>query len=81
LAEFIDRVKRDDHCALARLLQQEEARVVIGQIVPILMARGIETLSIHDGLMARKEHLEEVQSIMTSTIERETGNRPLVRIK
>ena len=81
LAEFIDRVKRDDHCALARLLQQEEARVVIGQIAPILMARGIETLSIHDGLMARKEHLKEVQSIMTSTIERETGNRPLVRIK
>lgn len=81
LAAFIDRVKRDDYTALSRLLQKEEARVVLGIIVPGLTAMGIEALSIHDGLLAHRERLEEVRDYMAAEIERATGYRPLVRIK
>ena len=81
LAEYVDEVKREDYRALARLLQTEEARLVVGCIVPVLAAKGIEVLTIHDGILARREHLVEVQRVMVAELERATGIRPLVRIK
>ena len=81
LATYVDRIKEDNYRELARILQHEEARVVIGIIVPALTAQGIEGLSIHDGLMVRQEHLPEVQRVMKAELERVTGIRPLIRIK
>lgn len=81
LAAFITSVKWRNHKELARILQKEEARLVLGIIVPGLTAKGIETLSIHDGLLAHRECLEEVRDYMAAEIERATGYRPLVRIK
>ncbi|HEY0967642.1 MAG TPA: hypothetical protein VGD88_09650 [Opitutaceae bacterium] len=79
LAQYVERVKCDDYRALAIQLQNEEARVVLGCVVPGLASRGIEAVSIHDGLLVKREHLAETREFMASTIERETGLRPLVR--
>lgn len=81
LARYIEGVKRGDHARLARLLQTKEADVVLGSVVPDLNARGIEALTIHDGLMGRCDQLEDIQSCMMRVTERITGCRPLVRVK
>jgi hypothetical protein len=81
LAAYVERVKQDDHGMLAQLLQREEARVMHGIIVPALSLRGIACLTIHDGILARREQLPEVQRVMVAELEQATGIRPLVRIK
>lgn len=81
LADYVDRVKRDDYTRLSCLLQTKEAEVVLGHVVPELNARRIKSLTIHDGLLGRRDHLEEIRDCMANVTERVTGCRPLVRLK
>jgi hypothetical protein len=81
LAAYIERTKKDAHNALALALQKREAEVMLGQIVPRLLAEGRPVLSIHDGCLCRTRDAEHVRRIMEEEVEKAIGITPTVKVK
>jgi hypothetical protein len=81
LAAYIERTKRDAHNALALALQKKEAEVMLGQIVPRLLAEGCPVLSIHDGCLCRIVDAERVRQVMEEEVEMAIGIKPTVKVK
>src|SRR5690606_12225335 len=68
---------------LNRELQQREAGLFLGRIIPRVAAEvpGCLPVSLHDGILCQRRFARDVQRIVEEEAEAIFGVRPLVRIK
>lgn len=89
MAEYITKSKGevskqrgiDASNALALRLQSLEADIMMGRVFPRLTAMGIAGISLHDGCLVAREHLEKARQVIEEEFEAATGILPTVRIK
>lgn len=70
VAELLTRVKIEDHSQLARMMQKEEANIIINDtdsVVSTLMANGIDCITLHDSVIVRESDADRAELLMSRT--------------
>jgi hypothetical protein len=79
LAGYIEKTKAKAHNSLPLELQRREADVMLGRVAPRLQQEGIPSLSLHDGLLVKRQHVDRAREIVIEEFQKETGITPDVR--
>lgn len=67
--QFVRRVNRENHGDLIRVLQRVESWLVIENVAPRLVSRGIPILTLHDALYCRVGDVPAVVDAFAETFE------------
>jgi uncharacterized protein (UPF0305 family) len=81
VAQIVSYYKQDNHKNLANILQQAEAEIIIGKVIPRIAEKNIYALTIHDSILTLEESAETVRDIIVDEFKNQYGLTPTVKIK